>query len=75
MFQDDYMVGLRSFSYKENRVTNFEMETAGIYGMADMLGHQAISFNAILANRANGTFSEKPKETVESLVELVLSRL
>lgn len=50
------------------RATNLEMETAGIYGMAHMLGHQAVSLNAILANRANGTFSQKPNETVQGLI-------
>ena len=75
VFQEDYLLNLRQFKYKDHRITNFEMETAGIYGMSSMLGHDAISFNALLANRANGTFSEKPQETVERLVELVLNRI
>jgi len=54
------------------QITNFEMETAGIYGMANLLGHQAISFNALLANRGSGEFSETPKKTVNRLIEKVL---
>ena len=57
------------------QITNFEMETAGIYGMAKLLGHQAISFNALLANRATGKFSKTPQKTVEKLIELVLEKL
>jgi len=57
------------------QITNFEMETAGIYGMANLLGHQAISFNALLANRATGAFSKKPKKTVDKLIEIVLDRV
>ncbi|MFT6335903.1 MAG: uridine phosphorylase [Halioglobus sp.] len=58
--------------YGDLRFTNLEMETAGIYGMATMLGHQAISINAILANRADMTFSDRGGELVDDLIEKVL---
>lgn len=54
------------------RATNLEMETAGIYGMAHLLGHEAVSLNAILANRANGEFSNQPGDTVEGLIVAAL---
>jgi uridine phosphorylase len=41
---------------ENNRITNLEMETAAIYGLGT-LGHHALSLNAIIANRASGTFS------------------
>ncbi len=53
-------------------LTNLEMETAGIYGLSRLLGHQAISLNALLANRANGQFSSNPKKTVKKLIETSL---
>jgi uridine phosphorylase len=53
-------------------ITNFEMETAGIYAMAHLLGHEAYSFSALLANRSLGTFHEDPSSAVESLIEKVL---
>ena len=56
-------------------ITNLEMETAGIYGLAKALGHEAISFNALLANRVSGKFSKHPQKAVDRLVELVLSRI
>lgn len=59
----------------EWQITNFEMETAGIYGMANLLGHRAISFNALLANRATGKFSSQPKKTVNKLITLVLDKI
>lgn len=64
-----------SFLYKGNRITNFEMETSTIYGMCKLLGHNALSLNAIIANRANGTFSEDPKQTVENLIKYTLSKI
>lgn len=72
---NDLLKNLSEFSYHNLRCTNFEMETAGIYGLANLLGHQAISFNAILANRITNEFSKNPKETVEKLIETVLERI
>jgi uridine phosphorylase len=64
---------LSEFKYKRQVLTNIEMETAGIYGLARMFGHRAISFNAILANRVTGKFSSRPKEAVDVLIENVLA--
>lgn len=65
----------QNFQYQDYRCTNFEMETAGIYALAQLMGHHAISFNALLANRATGHFSPHPKKTTERLIQLVLERL
>lgn len=57
------------------RFTNFEMETAGYYALSKMLGHEMISLNALIANRATGDFSSKHEQTVEQLVTLVLQKI
>lgn len=64
-----------NFNYNGVRITNFEMETAVIYGMSKLLGHHALSLNAIIANRPNGTFSEDPGLTVERLITYTLNKL
>jgi len=64
-----------NFNYQGTAITNLEMETSAIYGMSKLLGHNALSMNAIIANRANGTFSKNPKETVERLIEYTLEKL
>ncbi len=66
---------LKDFSYQNLRITNFEMETAGIYGMARLLGHRALSLNAILANRSQKQFSADPKAIVNRLIERTLARI
>ncbi|QQL51563.1 nucleoside phosphorylase [Mucilaginibacter ginkgonis] len=66
---------INQFEYKGQRITNLEMETAGIYGMAAVLGHRAISFNVILANRATNVFSRTPAETMERFIGEVLDRV
>lgn len=54
------------------RLTNLEMETSGIYGLANILGHQAISVNAILASRVKYEFSKNPGKTIDKTIKLVL---
>ena len=56
-------------------LTNFEMETAGYYAMARLLGHEALSVNAILANRIKNKFAKNPTKVVEALIEKVLERI
>jgi uridine phosphorylase len=57
------------------QVLNFEMETAPIYGLGRLLGHDCLSANVILANRIQGHFSATPKRSVERLIEAVLAVL
>jgi len=71
----DWLHRLSKFQHKELAVTNLEMESAAIFGMARLLGHRATSCNAIIANRATHTFSKAPKETVDRLIETVLERI
>ncbi|MBF8150665.1 nucleoside phosphorylase [Winogradskyella sp. F6397] len=66
---------LDNFSYKDFRITNFEMETSVIYGLSKLLGHEALSLNAIIANRANGDFSKNPKKVVDKLILYALERI
>ncbi|MGB6268940.1 MAG: nucleoside phosphorylase [Olleya sp.] len=66
---------MNTFSYKDYRITNFEMETSVIYGLSKLLGHNALSLNAIIANRPNGTFSKNPKKVVEDLIQYTLDKL
>ena len=64
-----------SFNYKGYRMTNLEMETSAIYGLSKLLGHQAVSLNAIIANRATGTFTKDTKKVVENLIVYGLEQL
>lgn len=72
---DQILYKLRLFEYNNLKVTNFEMETAALYGLAHLMGHKALSLNAILANRESGTFSSNPKKTVEALIQFALEKI
>ena len=63
------------FQHNGVRVTNLEMETSAIYGLCKLLGHNACSMNAIIANRALGTFSKDYNKVVEDLIVYTLNKL
>ena len=56
-------------------LTNFEMETSAYYAFARMLGHEALSVNAIIANRIKNKFSKNPTKMIDSLIKKVLERI
>ena len=64
-----------NFEFKGIKMTNLEMETAAIYGLGKLLGHECLSLNAIIANRATGTFSEDPYKAVDALIAYALDKL
>lgn len=64
-----------SFKFNGTKMTNLEMETSAIYGLGKLLGHHCISLNAIIANRATGTFSKDPYKAVDELIEYTLNKL
>lgn len=71
----DLLRKLSSFSRGGLRITNLEMETAGIYALASVLGHRALSVNAILANRATKQFSKDPAKIIDEAIKYVLERV
>ena len=66
---------INSFNFNGLRVTNLEMETSAIYGLSKLLGHHACSMNAIIANRALGTFSENPDKVISDLIIYTLDKM
>lgn len=64
-----------NFSYSGKKITNLEMETSGIYGLSKLLGHRAVSLNAIIANRVTGEFSADPIQTVDRLIIQALEEI
>ncbi|MGH2666182.1 nucleoside phosphorylase [Flavobacterium sp.] len=72
---EDLNAKMDSFDYNGTRMTNLEMETAAIYGLGKLLGHETLSLNAIIANRADGTFSADPYKAVDELIAYALKKL
>lgn len=62
------------FSYQNKGIANFEMETAVIYGLGKLLGHQALSLNCIIANRALKNFNANYHQAMDDMVKWALER-
>jgi uridine phosphorylase len=71
----DLINKLSNLNIGGKKVTNFEMETAAIYGLANVLGHQAVSVNCIMANRIENVFSKNPAKTIDNTIKDVLASL
>ncbi|MEJ5052979.1 nucleoside phosphorylase [Sphingobacterium sp. MYb382] len=71
----DLIQRANAFRFDNRIITNLEMETAGIYALANMFGHHALSVNAILASRVNDSFAENPAEIVDEAIRYVLAKL
>ena len=63
------------FAFNGVKAANYEMETSAIYGLAALLGHRACSINCIIANRAAGTFSLNPQESIDKMIRYTLDKL
>lgn len=66
---------LGAFEDGDYRISNLEMETAGIYALAQVLGHNALSINAILVNRVSLKFSSNPQVVVDNAIQSVLQNI
>ena len=66
---------IEKFDFKGEKITNYEMESSAIFGLSEMLGHNAIAVCAIIANRITKDASKDYKPTVKRLIKTVLDRL
>jgi uridine phosphorylase len=66
---------LSDFECLNHNITNFEMETSAIYGLSKLMGHEALSVNAIIANRATMRFSKDPYSFIEKMIVKTLEKI
>ncbi len=75
LINPDLIDRLTAFRYGNHRITNFEMETSGIYGIGKLLGHHCLSLSAIVANRVKKEFSKDGGKSMEALIVKTLEIL
>ena len=63
---------LTEFTFGQHRITNFEMETAAIYGLGKLLGHHCLSLSAIVANRIQKEFTKDSDALIDRLIRQTL---
>lgn len=72
---NNFISKLSKFELNGMKISNLEMETSGIYCLSKLMGHQAVSMNCILANRATAEFSKKPEKSIDELIRYTLEKL
>jgi len=66
---------IESFNYTNYKITNYEMECSAIYGLAALLGHNALTVCLIIANRLKKKANGDYKSQMKKLILLVLDKL
>jgi len=75
LITDNMIECAHQFQHNGVKITNFEMETAAIFGLANLLGHESCSINAIIANRFTEAVSQNPTKTIQLMIEMGLESL
>ena len=66
---------IEQFCFQGKRITNYEMESSALAGLAAMLGHKAVTICTIIANRFIKTALPNYKRAVDNLIKLVLNKI
>lgn len=66
---------IETFCYEGRHITNFEMESSALAGLSRLMGHKATTVCMVIANRIAGRANTGYKNTIDSLIKLVLDRL
>ena len=73
--QPDLLQKCSKVDHHSLKITNLEMETAGIYAFGKIFNHEALSINTVLANRFKGTFSLNSLKSIERMIMLILPKI
>ncbi|MBQ9640489.1 MAG: nucleoside phosphorylase [Bacteroidaceae bacterium] len=66
---------VESFEYEGIRICNFEMESSALAGLSSLLGHRAMTCCMVIANRYAKEMNTEYKNTIDTLIQLVLDRI
>ncbi|MBQ5609327.1 MAG: nucleoside phosphorylase [Rikenellaceae bacterium] len=66
---------IESFRYGKRRITNFEMESSALAGLAALMGHRAATICTIIAQRIALDVETDYKPYVRQMIEMALDRL
>lgn len=66
---------LSKFSYNGYRLTNFEMESAMLQGLAKLMGHKAVTVCSIIAGRLSHSANPNYKGSIEDLIKIILEKI
>lgn len=68
-------VKVEAFEYNGHRITNFEMESSALAGLAKLMGHRALTCCMVIANRRAKEANTGYKNSIDGLIKTVLDRI
>ncbi|MCS6980768.1 MAG: nucleoside phosphorylase [Flavobacteriales bacterium] len=71
----NFWKSFHTFKYKDLTITNYEMETAALYGLSHLLGHAPMSLSVVVAHRSTGRVLENPEQAIDQLIQKTLDCL
>lgn len=74
-FDSDLNENITSFRFRGERITNYEMESSAIYGLAKLMDHKALTICVVIGNRVTGEFLADYNPAIMSLAQQVLDAL
>ncbi|MBS5614297.1 MAG: nucleoside phosphorylase [Prevotella buccalis] len=66
---------IENFEYNGYRITNFEMESSALAGLAKLMGHKAMTCCMVIANRRAQKANVEYKNSIDGLIQIVLDRI
>ncbi|WP_314314277.1 nucleoside phosphorylase [Hoylesella marshii] len=66
---------IENFEHNGYRITNFEMESSAVAGLARLMGHKAMTCCMVIANRRTKEANANYKNSIDGLIQLVLDRI
>ena len=66
---------IENFEQNGYRITNFEMESSAVAGLAKLMGHKALTCCMVIANRLAGKANTGYKNNIDTLIKTVLDRI
>ncbi len=66
---------VEAFEFNGLHICNFEMESSAVAGLSALLGHRAMTCCMVIANRYTTEMNTEYKNSIDTLIQLVLNRI
>jgi uridine phosphorylase len=75
LFDNELNKKIQSFEYEGHFITNYEMESSALSGLAAMMGHRAMTVCCVIAGRIDKNMNTDYRNSLPVLIEKVLDRI
>ncbi len=66
---------IQAFDYEGHQITNYEMESSALAGLAAMMGHRAMTVCCIIAGRVDKNMNTDYASALDNLIDTVVERI